>query len=388
VKTVVPIVDRKDFQEWRAAWVERFQPEGEEELHLVEVAALAAWRQRHCAEVEAAKLDRLGRHAAEDFDRAQADRADALGHRLLALLNQIDRGQYDATADVPDTAPVCRELCSFKEGADWLLREWHGLQFVVERVGKLGDLDRLKAVVLTGKRPQDALFDPELRGLLLACAAAADDPHSLGGSFRQARAVGAPRPMYADLVESMRAAEGYGDAASGRAALEAFLAEQVERLEGLKAEWLDEQAELDRDAAVVEASFDASREGASLRRYETACSLDLHRALRELRRLRRESGRPMCGNEPIPEFDEGEGVASDEADPPRVETVSEAASGPAARAWVPSGADAGNEPIAEEFGIQYVTAIHPVPAAAPWRVPLAGPSEGPGGRYGGPPAHR
>src|SRR5262245_40824674 len=53
-KPVVPTVEQEDFLDWRAAWVERHRPDGPDETHLIEAAALAAWKRDRCQEIEAA----------------------------------------------------------------------------------------------------------------------------------------------------------------------------------------------------------------------------------------------------------------------------------------------------------------------------------------------
>jgi hypothetical protein len=166
---------------------------------------------------------------------------------------------------------------------------------VLAHDGSFDYYDRLKAALLAGKRPGEAVFDHEMRDLFLACFAAAAEPWALHDLFRQAHATGSPKPMYNDLVTALQARYGYPDADAGRAALGAFVANHVGRLEALKAEALGWEAEQDREAAEVGALFDDTKAGAALRRYETACERDLHRALADFQRLRRHPLRPPCG---------------------------------------------------------------------------------------------
>ena len=307
---VVAACEEAEFRDWRGRWLDDYQPEGTAETNLIERAALASWKIRRCSRVEAAKLDKQRRGAGRRHDDAQADRADLLGRRLIIIASEMVLNQYHTDPHaVPDNpAALYRQLCSFRQGADWLLAKWGEVAEVLEHDGSFDDYDRLKAALLAGKRPGEAVFDHEVRDLFLACFAAAAEPWALHDLFRHAHATGCPKPMYTDLVTALQARYGYPDADAGRAALQGFIARHVGRLEALKAEALDWEAEQDREAAELVALFDDTKSGAALRRYETACERDLHRALADFQRLRRHPLWPPCGNEPIAEVESSEEV--------------------------------------------------------------------------------
>src|SRR5262245_15793827 len=248
---VVAACEEAGFQEWRGQWRDDYRPDGTAETNAIERAALAAWKLRRCSQVEAATLDKQRRGAARRHDDAQADRADLLGRRLVIIAAEMVLNQYHTDPHaVPDNpAALYRQLCSFKQGADWLLAKWGEVAEVLEHDGSFDDYDRLKAALLAGKRPGEAVFDHEVRDLFLACFAAAAEPWALHDLFRQAQATGCPKPLYNDLITALQARYGYPDAAAGRAALQGFLARHVARLEALKAEALDIEADLDREAA-------------------------------------------------------------------------------------------------------------------------------------------
>ena len=81
--------------------------------------------------------------------------------------------------------------------------------------------------------------------------------------------------------------------------------------------------------------FDGSKEGVLLRRYETACEREFHKAIADLMKFRKEAQQapalgpegPPLQNEPIAEATVEESLASSDPVSPRIEAV---ASEPAA----------------------------------------------------------
>ena len=217
---VVAACEEAGFQEWHGQWHDDYRPDGTAETNCIERAAFASWKLRRCAGVEAATLDTQRRGAGRRYDDAQADRADLLGRRLVIIAAEMVLNQYHTDPHaVPDNpAALYRQLCSFKQGADWLLAKWGEVAEVLEHDGSFDDYDRLKAALLAGKRPGEAVFDHEVRDLFLACFAAAAEPWALHDLFRQAQATGCPRPLYNDLITALQARYGYPDAAAGRRA--------------------------------------------------------------------------------------------------------------------------------------------------------------------------
>src|SRR5262249_13627406 len=148
----------------------------------------------------------------------------------------------------------------------------------------------------------------------LACLACDDRSCSAQDYFFRAGAAGHPKSYYDDLFQALLA-QRPPTAEAGRAVLRALAEEQIARLEALKAGGLDELNALDREEAVTRARFDASKEGAALRRQESALERDLHRALADLIRLQKHAGRAPGvdrGNEPIAEINNAEEFASDD----------------------------------------------------------------------------
>jgi hypothetical protein len=306
-------------------------------------------------------------------------------------------------------------LTAFAQGADWMLAGWRGLRALLETETRWGDFERLTALLLLGTRPEDALRDPAAVRLFLACHACDDRSGSAADYFYRAGAAGHPRPYYDDLFKALLS-QRPATAEAGRAVLRALAEEQIARLEALKAEELDELNELDREEAITRARFDDSKEGAALRRQETALERDLHRALADLVKLQKHAGRARpgdgCGNEPIAEVSDIEELASDEvfesvcaagagAADPLTPTLSPedggegdgkptpvapdcVGEGPGVRGSSPTpdvgrsasdapasdGGVARNEPIAEVGSVSPVTPITPALSARPVADPL------------------
>src|SRR5262249_30032804 len=168
---VVPRAERKAFHDWVAEWDDHFQPEGPGETDAVERGAYASWELKGCAEVKAAATAKRVRHAGKRYDRQRADHADALGVRLYSVPDDLLSPPKGAPSDyrMADPRPLYREVISAAQGADWLLARWRELRGLLEIEPRWGDLDRLRAAVLLGKRPADALLDPALVRLFLAC---------------------------------------------------------------------------------------------------------------------------------------------------------------------------------------------------------------------------
>lgn len=114
------------WEEWRA----HFRPEGPAEKVMIEQAVQASWRLDRCARSETARIAAKVRHAALDFQREAADRAEVLVRRLLfepvdrasvfnpqdpLLRERLDRREEDRPSS------LLRALQADAAGVDWLL---------------------------------------------------------------------------------------------------------------------------------------------------------------------------------------------------------------------------------------------------------------------------
>jgi hypothetical protein len=338
---VLPNEDPAELQALRDAWFAHDRPTDPAHVLAIENVVLATWRMRRCARHEAAVLARQVRGAREAFDLAALLEAEALGRRLLldplgrlpfvpprppkppAHLRPIKPPPPDPTPwsdPEDDPALLVAQLNATAAGADWLLRQWGELSAMLEEAGYWDIGGLMFATRLLGRRPQDAAEDLAAVRVLAACAAAHPDPERLRADWVD------QHEWFDDDEAFARAAPrsaARGGRAGGLAALRALVAAEVARLEERKRTVLDPRAALDREEAGDRALFDPSPQAVLLRRYETACERECHKALAELLKLRKErgdapdpappaaaAGAPVR-NEPVAETAGGQGLRAD-----------------------------------------------------------------------------
>jgi hypothetical protein len=283
---VVPGEEASAYRDWLDEWHSHYQAAGPAAAVLIEQAAQAGWRLRRCARIEAANVSKRVRHAAARFARDEQARAESLGKRLLATSVahlRLHTPPLDMT-DPANPSALHRELASFSEGADWLISRWRRLRETLDTNGKWEDYDRLQAVALLGKYAEDALDDPELTSLFVACHTTVQPIRDVWGDFAHARAVGHGKPLAHERVDALLSSP-LTDPEAARGFLRRLAARELEQLAELKASHLDSLAALDRDEAADRALVDNSKAGTALRRYESACASEFHRALRDLHKL-------------------------------------------------------------------------------------------------------
>jgi hypothetical protein len=283
---IVPGEEASAYRDWLDEWHANYQAAGPAATVLIEQAAQASWRLRRCARVEAANVSKKVRHASARFARDEQARAESLGKRLLATgvaHLRLQTPPLDMT-DPANPSALQRELASFSEGADWLIGRWRRLRETLEAAGKWDDYDRLQAVALLGKYAEDALDDPELTSLFVACHTTVQPIRDVWGDFAHARAVGHGKPLAHERVDALLSSP-LTDPQAARSFLRMLVARELEHLIELKSTQLDSLAALDRDEAADRALVDDSKAGTALRRYESACASEFHRALRDLHKL-------------------------------------------------------------------------------------------------------
>jgi hypothetical protein len=285
-----------EYREWASEWHDHYQPDGPAETLLIARAAHAGWRLNRCAHVEAAQLAKKIRHAAARFARDEQERAEALGRRLLAsgLAPFRQRRQLPPDTVPENPAALQRELSAFAEGADWLISRWRALLGTLDAEGKWDDHDRFQAIALLGKVTENALDDDELTALIVASHTTVQPIWDLWGDFARACGLGQDKPLYHARIDALIGTR-QTDPTAARAFLRGLAERELERLATLKTQHLEPLATIDRAEAADRAAFDDTREGAALRRYESACARDLHTALRDLTRLQ---SQPSRRNEP------------------------------------------------------------------------------------------
>ena len=263
---VVPEEDRGRFEGRLDRWAEEVGAEGDLERYLVSRAALASVRLDRCSRFEVASLDRQRRRARrrcdEGLDRV-AD-VDAHGARLAA-----------------DPVAALAGLSRTAAGCDQLLTWWAWLRADLDGWGhwEPKNLDFARSLLGLPKRPTVASPPPVAAFWRAALESAAEpDPREL------ARFLGLPRGADDRIAEAL----------GRRRPPEVARAALIRRIDRIIARLGRRRARLDAavDApalarAEARADFDATPAGALLRRYESACSNDLHRALNQLHAARR-----------------------------------------------------------------------------------------------------
>ena len=186
--------------------------------------------------------------------------------------------------------------------------------------------EKFRAIWMLGRNPHDVFEDKVVQKIFLACNVAHPEVSdgdnemlNLWDECYQAK-MGIPgKPMYVLQLDNIRGLRP-PDALTAQAQLWEMITAELNRLGDLKKYHLDEIDRLDRDSAEERAMFDGSKEGVLLRRYETACEREFHKAIADLMKLRKEAAsRPdpepeeaLLPNEAITENDAEEPVTSND----------------------------------------------------------------------------
>ena len=272
------------------AWAEDLRPDNRVESWLVERAATASVRMDRCVRKECAAIAEAVAGAAHAWDEARREAVRAAA------------GNLDA-----DAAGVVARLASSAEGCDWLIRRWQDFEATVRHDGHLRDDLLRQAVRLLGVDGDPAVAEgPAISALWDAGKAAL--PAYDGEAHMRFLGLGAYAKVPAEERRKGPSGLGKPDPAASVRLLVALGAE-IARLRALRATLPDPRDDPARAIAMDLARFDASPEAALMRRYETAATTDLHRALGLLMKGRKEGltadSEPECPaqDEPIEEVD-------------------------------------------------------------------------------------
>jgi hypothetical protein len=305
---VLPGEDPAAFREEIDAWVAAVEPRNQIEQRLAETAAKAYWQGERIQRAQVARLETSMRRAAATEQKEEQDEVLALGDRLLfdrlvaAQKYPTERphgtAPYTSAAQQPgDTDLPCRlvnRLESTAAGCRWLLDRWNEVGEVLRPGYAWRSQDRFRVARLLGKQPMDAVWDPELRSIYIACDVIFSAP---GGPFSDLY-----KEMLPDEAKAFRrnleaqAREEYRPP-DGREALRVLtdvVRGATARLRAILVEH-ERVAELARAQPRDRKAFDASHEGELQRRYETSSDRKLHRALREIAKLRKDGTFPLDG---------------------------------------------------------------------------------------------
>ena len=155
------------YRENLAEWVGDLKSKGIAERTLAERACRAAWSLKRCDRYEDATAAKRDRDAAEMFDLAEAERAAAIGRRLVAMPVEIDNhdGSPGSTAgqartDDADPAALVGALRATAAGVAWLLARWSELGRALDEPAGWGEDHKFAAARLLGLSPESARAHP------------------------------------------------------------------------------------------------------------------------------------------------------------------------------------------------------------------------------------
>ncbi|QDV33566.1 hypothetical protein [Tautonia plasticadhaerens] len=252
-QVVVPEEDRAAFEAQLARWDREMGPANVVERHLARRAAACS-----------VKLDRIERA------REQTRREAALKALAGWEKRRQARARRKAQDLVKDPSNTVLDLEGTAFGCDWLIRRWQSLDAPLQLGQGWDQRAVLKAQALLGF--PDYLPGPdanrEVRRLWI-----------LAGAASPTQVTALPRLEAEGSLPT--------DPSHARATLSRFVAEQVRRLEGLRAEsWEEVEGPEGRAVALQAAAADPSNEGQLMHRYEVAADRSANAAVRLFLNLR------------------------------------------------------------------------------------------------------
>jgi hypothetical protein len=290
----VPVIPGEDPAVYEArleAMIESSPPRNQVELDLLGRVAATTWSLERAARAEAAQISQRIKDDAIERERRDEDEAIALGQRLFwdargpwqAYPHQpkTERKDHAFTShpqDPGDTNIPALQIVRLERtvsGCRWLLDRWAELRARLETGEVWTAPDQFKAIRLLGKQPLDAIDDPEVTLICLACAKI-----SPGGKGADAFATIKNELRDTELAILKDEYSAYSkelskrsfanlqppDANAAREALRALVDRQTARLKLILAR-NQEVAEAKAADAPDRLAFDPSPEGEKLRRY-------------------------------------------------------------------------------------------------------------------------
>ena len=281
------------------------------QMTLIKRIVAADWKLDRLNQAQIAAISTNMRHAPLDLDIDLRKNAEEIGRRLI--FEPLDRCEgpewrepitqeriYQRNHDYP--AALKFEIERTAQGVDWMLDQWNVLRGMLRFYSFWHYPEKMTAVRLLGKRPEDLVEDLEVGMIYVACNIAHIKAWDTFEDCFQAKLGVIGRPMYKEQVAHMneQVRKRFFPTNDPEAAfdwLDNLVTREIDRLTKLKAEVLQPIADADRADAVKRAMFDASPAGLAATRYEGALTRELHRSLNDLMKQRK------CDNDFGPEFD-------------------------------------------------------------------------------------
>jgi hypothetical protein len=294
---VLPGEDAEACQGRVDGWIDSLKPRNEAEQYLAERAARISLQLDRIERAHLARLTANINNAAAGVAQPEAEGEGedvlTLGWRLfwsargpLSLyphtqLGPLPKPGVSWSGDVNDLNNPERLVFSLEstaKGCDWLLDRWAELRALLEQGQPWRSPDKLKATRLLGRQPVDALYDPQVGVVFLACHQL--DPsggelfHEIWYELKDDQLYVAKKRLNARPLDWLQPQSDV----EARQALFRIVAQAVARLETI-AEAHRKRAENNAHLIADQLAFDGSVEGERLRRYETSCGRALLRTL-------------------------------------------------------------------------------------------------------------
>ena len=257
---VVPPEDFDRFERRANLWAQEIHAETDLDRFLMRKAALSSVRMERCTRAETAQLD-------EKRERA-----------IYEWLERKDEGRVEDSFAKLDVRPA--QITAFLHrsilGCEAMVWRWDRMRYELERNGNWGIINAAKSLRLLGI-PGEPPASEGSRGSELwgTCFAVAIGNNQYGPEmFERFIGIASPTPIeFAEAVAALPPPE------EGNATLMGLCDAEIERLTRLRdAMWADLGGpEFERVVALAE--FDDGEGGQLRRRYETANSSELHRAI-------------------------------------------------------------------------------------------------------------
>jgi hypothetical protein len=287
------------YQEALAEWVDDLKPRGMLERTLTERACRAAWRLKRCDRFEDAAAAIRDRDAADAFDLEQGRRAREIGLRLIKGPAAVAAAKAGGDPDGDDPEGMVAELQRSVAGVDWLIAQWDEWGRALDRPGGWGKSHKADAIRMLGVRADETDRHPLAR--LIAPSPGAPEPQRgqvlndpvMLALYYQLLETEKTHPAPESLWEDYRqTAAAWQRRPNGPGVDPATLREVVraerERLMLRKSSLLESRALSDRAGAADRSLFEDARSVSLCLRYTTSASRDLHRAIMDLLKLRKD----------------------------------------------------------------------------------------------------
>jgi hypothetical protein len=303
---VAPGEDPRAFEQLVDGWVDDLNPRNRVEDALVRHAAGAAWRLKRSIHVQTNRLfARVESGSSRDEDdtlglsrRLFRDRRGPT--ELYGVVAYDSRGPRTSWSDIvddpDDPARLVRRLENTAGGLGWLTDRWSELLALLESGNVWQSHHKFKAIRLLGEQPISACGVRPVAEIFVASWAI--DPVR-ENAYAELRSelddeeheafVNRVRAQWPDMLNA-------GDPEQARRVLISIANRAIERLKEIAAVF-DERAEIDQARSIACQSFDDSREGELLRRYETSASRMMLRSLSEFAKLRKATSDSGCDSQ-------------------------------------------------------------------------------------------